>query len=54
MEAGVFRIDKQGGRVYGIQLDRGAGVATLCRAVSLGEQYSGCTYLGRESFGGHF
>lgn len=46
-EAGSSYADKQGGGVYGIQLDLGDGSATSVAAVSIGEQSSGLGHGGR-------
>lgn len=46
--------DKQGGGVYGMQLNKVKGLANLGRSSLYGGQSSGCKLLEGESCGGHF
>lgn len=47
-------MDKHGGWVYGMQLNKVKGLANLRRSGLCGVQSSGCKHLEGESFGGTF
>lgn len=53
-EAQLAHIDKQGGRVPGMFLNKQAGLANLCRDSYWRKRSSGQKYLGREVYDGHF